>query len=230
MVFMYYVNPPFVPWIPDMDVERCMTIMAKHEKWNFLVGQFVGHVGSSKVSDYGPSTFALPFRRHLDLSWRPTLIMQTSIKADNRLWHVHWFSCLPTWSQLPSGLCSSVFFFRFSSSATSIHDTSSSSLRAWFPCLWKEDLIGEYIFLESEPTRSTKTTGLEQFLWVSDSEWSLETKIHRILHAISSSPNLTVRKCETIGGWFKHAQKTKHFQVCRKQILHFISGNFRNPQ
>lgn len=88
--------------------------------------------------------------------------------------------------------------------------------------LVKRSLTWGIFFSESKPARANKN------LWAS--EWSLETKTHRILHASSSSPNLTVRKCETIAGWFKHSKKTKHFQICHKQILHLISGIFRNPR
>lgn len=148
-------------WIADMDVETCMTFMANHLKWFFLVG----HVGSSK--SFRLWTFALmPFWRHLDLSCLHVDHSNIDQGRQSAMTHPQIFmpSNLISWSQLPSGLCSTVSIFRSSSSAASNY-ISSSSLRVWFPCLWKEALLGEYFFRNPNPPGPTKTCGPQSGVW-----------------------------------------------------------------
>ena len=148
-------------WIADMDVETCMTFMANHLKWFFLVG----HVGSSK--SFRLWTFALmPFWRHLDLSCLHVDHSNIDQGRQSAMTHPQIFmpSNLISWSQLPSGLCSTVSIFRSSSSAASNY-ISSSSLRVWFPCLWKEALLGEYFFRNPNPPGPNKTCGPQSGVW-----------------------------------------------------------------
>lgn len=101
-----------------------------------------------------------------------------------------------------------------------IHDTSSSSSRLWFPCLWKEVLLGELFFRNPNPPGQQKLVGLRV---------ESGNKIHRILHASSSSPNLTVRKCETIAGWFKHAKRNKALPNLPQTNPTFDQWDFQEP-
>lgn len=185
-----------------------------------LYGRRDVHDGSSK--SFRLWTFALmPFWRHLDLSCLHVDHSNIDQGRQSASRHPQIFMPFNLISTSFRSLLERIHFqvFIFCSFQYMIQALPHRDFG--FHACEKKPYLGNILF-------GIQTRPVNKNLWVS--EWSLETK-YIVYFMLALHPRiLQSENARPLRDDLNMPKETKHFQICRKRIVHLMSVIFRNPQ